>query len=165
MTTITTRTAKRTDGTSRFRVSSPYHPEFPARARELGGTWIADRKEWSFDLRDEARVRDLLRTVYAADGSEDASDLVAVRVDLDHAASTDRLLGLGRELAHRWSRDERVRLGAGVVVVAGGFPGSGGSRNHPRLAPQAGTILEVRDVPRAIAEREASASSNLFRIT
>src|SRR3954470_17819016 len=40
-------------------VRSPYHPQFPARARQLGGTWDTGRLIWLFDARDEERVREL----------------------------------------------------------------------------------------------------------
>jgi len=40
------------------------HTEFPARARQLGGTWDAGRLIWPFDRRDEDRVRALCAEVY-----------------------------------------------------------------------------------------------------
>jgi len=45
-------------------VSSPYNPNFPRRARELGGTWDGGRLIWLFDARDEDRVRALCEEVY-----------------------------------------------------------------------------------------------------
>ena len=45
-------------------VRSPYHPQFPARARQLGGTWDAGRLIWPFDRRDEDRVRALCAEVH-----------------------------------------------------------------------------------------------------
>ena len=37
-------------------VHSPYHPDFPAAARALGGRWRPSRRTWVFDGRDEAVV-------------------------------------------------------------------------------------------------------------
>jgi DNA repair protein RadC len=52
----------------RIAVSTPYHPNFPARARSLGGIWDAARRVWVFDAADHDRVRSLCREVYGTDG-------------------------------------------------------------------------------------------------
>jgi DNA repair protein RadC len=52
----------------RIAVKSPYHPNFPARARGLGGTWDAARRVWLFDAREEDRVKSLCREIYGTDG-------------------------------------------------------------------------------------------------
>ena len=54
----------------RIAVSSPYHPDFPARARMLGGEWDPGRRVWLFDEADSDRVRTLCREIYGTDGSE-----------------------------------------------------------------------------------------------
>ncbi len=51
----------------RIAVTSPYHPNFPARARGLGGTWDAVRRVWVFDAREHDRVKSLCREIYGAD--------------------------------------------------------------------------------------------------
>jgi DNA repair protein RadC len=53
----------------RIAVSSPYHPNFPARARSLGGNWDAARRVWMFDARDRDRVTSLCSEIYGPDGS------------------------------------------------------------------------------------------------
>jgi len=59
----------------RIAVSSPYHPNFPARARSLGGIWNAARRVWVFDAADHDRVRSLCREIYGTDGQEHCSPL------------------------------------------------------------------------------------------
>jgi DNA repair protein RadC len=54
----------------RIAVSSPYHPNFPARARTLGGIWDTARRVWVFDAADNDRVRSLCREIYGTDGLE-----------------------------------------------------------------------------------------------
>jgi len=54
----------------RLAVSTPYHADFPSRARMLGGQWDAGRRVWLFDLGDGERVRTLCREVYGTDGGE-----------------------------------------------------------------------------------------------
>jgi DNA repair protein RadC len=55
----------------RIAVSSPYHRNFPARARSLGGVWDAARRVWIFDSADHDRVRSLCCEIYGTDGLED----------------------------------------------------------------------------------------------
>ncbi len=59
----------------RIAVSSPYHPNFPARARSLGGIWNAARRVWVFDAADHDRVRLLCREIYGTDGVENGGPL------------------------------------------------------------------------------------------
>jgi len=54
----------------RIAVASPYHPNFPLRARSLGGVWDAARRVWIFDAGDQDRVRSLCREIYGTDGKE-----------------------------------------------------------------------------------------------
>ncbi len=51
----------------RIAVTSPYHPNFPARARVLGGTWDPARRVWLFDVGDRERVRTLCSEIYGPD--------------------------------------------------------------------------------------------------
>jgi DNA repair protein RadC len=51
-------------------VTAPFHPDFPARARMLGGAWDGARKAWLFDPRDAERVRTLCREIYGTDNDE-----------------------------------------------------------------------------------------------
>lgn len=48
-------------------VHSPYHPEFPKRARELGGLWVKAARAWIFPPTAEATVRDLCVLCYGTD--------------------------------------------------------------------------------------------------
>ena len=59
----------------RIAVSSPYHPNFPARARFLGGEWDAQRQIWMFDAKDDSRVQSLCREIYGTDGADGMTPL------------------------------------------------------------------------------------------
>jgi DNA repair protein RadC len=61
----------------RIAVSSPYHPNFPARARSLGGTWDAAQRVWLFDAADHERVMSLCREIYGTDRPENGKDAAA----------------------------------------------------------------------------------------
>jgi hypothetical protein len=51
-------------------VTTPLHPDFPARARMLGGAWDGARRVWLFDPDDAERVRGLCRDIYGADSAQ-----------------------------------------------------------------------------------------------
>src|SRR5947209_4828828 len=54
----------------RIAVTNPYQPNFPARARSLGGVWDAARRVWVFDSADHDRVRSLCHEIYGPEGLE-----------------------------------------------------------------------------------------------
>lgn len=144
------------DGTE-VTLHAPYNESLPPAARALGGRWDAKHKAWTFDARDEERVRDLARKTFGTDGSpETAGDLVTVRVRLiDHligqpGAAHGRSAEFGgRRIAERRHRDETVTLAPGVVLVEGTLPATGGSMSNPRIAPPDDAVVEIRDIPRA----------------
>lgn len=133
-------------------VKAPYHPTFVSRVKKLNGKW--DGKAWAVDLRDEQALRDLCRVIYGTDG-DDKPALVDIRVAITSSESV--VFDYGRMLCERRGRDERVKLGDGVVIVEGSFAGSGGSRANPSLINDDRTvILEVRDVPEGLVDDDCT---------
>jgi DNA repair protein RadC len=61
----------------RITVSSPYNPNFPPRARSLGGVWDSARRIWLFDAGDHDRVRSLCNEIYGADAVNNVKDATA----------------------------------------------------------------------------------------
>jgi hypothetical protein len=132
---------------------SPYSKRFVDFAHMRNAKWSDSEKCWMFDPRDEFAVRSALIDIYGTDDYS-SCEKVDVRVKMDEVKCTKSLFMLGRELARRKYRDYYVDLGEGVAVIQGGFPDSGGSARYPELNPEEGTILEVRGVPKSLAERE-----------
>ncbi|GAA2321802.1 hypothetical protein GCM10010149_88600 [Nonomuraea roseoviolacea subsp. roseoviolacea] len=128
-------------------VEVPYHPDFAPKAKDIGGKWQGG-DIYHFDPRDEERVRALLQETFGTDGA--ATELVDVRFNISKYVGFRRFDAIwlfGRQIVRRPGRDMRVQYGPGVVLVEGGFPGSGGSRANPDLDPKEGTVVEVRDIP------------------
>jgi len=142
---------------SKIEVKTPYHPDFPSAAKNLGGRPEKENGVWTwyFDPRDEASVRDLCRDLFGTDGTDDPA-LVTLRVTLEGERGQDVWLA-GRKIAWRPGRDSPVRLGHSVVLVGGRFSRTGGSAKYPALqdAGNDHVVLEVRDVPESLARREA----------
>lgn len=129
-------------------LSAPYHPSLPPKAKSIGGRWDSASRVWTFDARDADRVRELARAIYGTDGS--STRTVTVRVQLDSRIHDGQTIYLfGREIASRRTRDERVRLGDGVIVVEGQFPRSGGTMRYPAVFGHGAdpVTVEIRDVP------------------
>ena len=142
------------DGSEKLKVESPFHPEFPKHAKNLGGKWNSGARAWYFDLRDEDSVRDLCQDCFGTDGSTEPI-LVDCRVTL-RGSQDSSIWFAGREICRRPSRDRDVKLGDGVVVVQGEFQTRGGSAKYPAVTFIGDSItLEVRGVPASLARQEA----------
>ncbi|MGE0257299.1 MAG: DNA repair protein RadC [Alphaproteobacteria bacterium] len=112
-------------------VSSPYNPQFPARARELGGIWDRGRSVWLFDPRDEERVRALCEEVYGP-GFRDAAP-AGPHYHGHRRRLRERVIGAGAEalpdyelleallFAHDPRRDTKP-LAKTLIEKFGGFP-------------------------------------------
>ena len=130
-------------------VHSPYNTDFVAKARKIAGKWDGDHRAWTFDVRNEAKVRALLTEVYGTDGAA-VADVVSVRIKLVDGAdcAAGPITIAGRVIARAFGRDSGAKLGEGVVVEAGGFS-SGGSMKNWRTTSRAGTVILLHDFPRA----------------
>jgi hypothetical protein len=143
--TITT-----TDG-GKVAVTSPYDPDFVAEAHKIGGRWNGTNA-WEFDPRSEQAARDLCKNIYGTDGSDNDQPRVTIRIPL-HASVGQEFRPAGEKLVWRPSRDAPVRFAGHVVLVEGDFPSRGGSAANPRLEPDNGTVIEVRDLTPGAAQK------------
>lgn len=141
-------------------VGSPYNPYLPSRAKKIGGKWNPTGKCWSFDIRDEARVEELYRSIYGQWDSEVAADAVTVRVTVatDLSEWHSGIFFAGRQVARATGRDSGARLGDGVVILQGGF-GSGGSVKNWTTRCSEGTVFEIKDIPLIKVEEERGCSN------
>jgi hypothetical protein len=131
-------------------LDTPYNPALPAKARAIGGRWDSVNRVWTFDARDEERVRALAREVYGTDGS--ATKTVTVRHKITTGQYVDSEMWMfGRLIVSRKYRDGAVQYGDGVVVVEGQFASRGGSMKNPAVGrPESDVVLEIRDVPASL---------------
>ncbi len=136
-------------------LAAPFHPEMPARAREIGGRFDRDSRAWRFDIRDQARVEQLAADFYGY--LPDATgETCTVRVTLTGYAIPQEVRFAGRVIARRYERDYAVRLPDNVVIVDGRFPARGGSRANPAIGECDGVVLEIRDLPVEALEAETT---------
>lgn len=149
-------------GESEVRVLVPHHPDFGPDAKALGGMVVGDRImsadpwEWRFPLLQEHAVRGLCKRVYGHDGHPDGT--VTCRIRVPDAGLGSMFWSLGRLLVY--STTEGVCLGNGVMLIRGGFerPADGIAVRETKVIPRGRTVLEVWDVPLALATEAALAS-------
>ncbi len=148
----------------RLYVESPYHPDFPLRAKNLGGLWNSVSKIWDFDSRDEPRVRALCLEIFGSDGKS-AAPVVDIRATWHSSGCADlgAIFIAGRQVARATSRDSATVLGDGVIVLEGELH-SGGSRKNWATVAEAGTVIEIRDVPEALARAAVSESDKYLEV-
>jgi len=153
-----------TSGTEKIKLTSPYHPELPSRAKALGGKFSGEKKAWYFDLRDEQRVRDLAIDLFGTDG-ENNTETVTLRVTFPqgHREHTDGVYVAGRCIARAYGRKSGAKLGDGVVLIRGDI-GSGGSVQNWYTSIEPGSVFEIRDVPRQAAEKAMQGSGESIQI-
>ena len=122
-------------------LQAPWQPEFPAAARKLGGRWNRDRRVWTF-CGDAEPVRALASFFFGE--VADVGELVAIRVTFRFEAQEfpGPLFVAG------------YAIEAGAAVLAGAIRDAHTVRGGGRTYAVAGTVLELRDVPRACAEAE-----------
>lgn len=152
---ISLSTIKMTDGSSRLKFESPFHPDLPARLRALGGKWNAERRVWYLPADLEIAARELCVEFFAVDPlAETPVERVTLHLNISNQDIRSESLWLvGREILRRPGRDAAVRPGDGVSIIGGGFARSGGSRNYPSIGcAEDRTVLIIRDVPRPAAE-------------
>lgn len=147
-------------------VSSPYDAKFVGGARQLGGKFERAGNVWTFDGRYESNVRELLRNIYGTDGTPTAT--VTMHVRLDEIKRLGRLgdevkLG-GRQLLKKFGRDSAPKVAEGVAVISGNLRNFGGSSKYPSIEAEAGTVLEVLNVPVDLASRLVEEDSDAYII-
>lgn len=130
-----------------IKVTSQYNPLFSSKARKLNGQYDYSSKSWSFDIRVENLVKEILLEVYGNDGSE------TTFVDVDITVGDDNLLGhqdsiylAGRIIAGARGRDSGATIGNGIVLVSGEIK-SGGSVKNWLTVVKSESVFRILDLP------------------
>jgi hypothetical protein len=141
-------------------VRAPYYPDFASKAKGMGARCQAG--VWRFSRLQEGAVREALWEVFGTDGAP--VETVTVQVALSEAEADEASVwGLGRRLVRRAYHDAHVQLDAQTRTVAGVFPAASGASGRPTLGHRGQVVLEVRQVPRALAEAAAQKDPARYR--
>jgi hypothetical protein len=133
-----------------LQVRSPMNTLFGQRAKKIGGRWNPREAAWVFDARVGDKVRALCIECYGNDGTT-FEELVDIRIKFlrDLVASKGPITVFGRVIGSAKARDSGARLGNGVVLEEGKIS-SAGSYVNWTTAVDAGTVVLLFDVPKAL---------------
>lgn len=129
-----------------IKVQSEYNKAFISGSRMIQGKW--NSPYWVFPAENEEPLKELLVNVYGECGDLD-TNIPRVTVDLmldDYPHGSDVKIG-DMNVCWRPARDSSVRLSDSAMLICGGFPKSGGSRNNPYVYAEQGTVLRVKGIP------------------
>jgi hypothetical protein len=128
--------------------------------RAAGGKWDSYDQVWVADIRALEPVRDICREIYGED--DQGGEHVTLRVTFLQRYTGDRApcVLAGRTLASASGRDSGARVGDGVSFIKG-RPQSGGSvKNWLTVIPD-GCVVNIYDVPVAMAQKVISDAPNV----
>lgn len=165
---IAMKTVNLKDGSKAIKLESPYHPDLPARLRQLGGHgWSDAAKAWYLPADVESEVRAICLEIYGIDPMASSNaDVINVKMDVSDRSFDEHFWEFGRQLLRRPARDIAVRPGEGVSILSGGFARSGGSRNNPRIGyADDNTILLIRGVPRHMVEQYTDSPIEIIELS
>ena len=134
-------------------VQSDYNRDYIARAKGLQGKW--NSPYWVFPEENIDELRELLIDVYGECGglAEKAPVTVTVDLDLDEYKYGAEVSIGGFAAVKRRYRDSDVIYADNVMLLKGGFPSSGGSAKNPRVSPDSGTVIRVKNLPVKLYEK------------
>ena len=150
-------TIKRDDA-GMAKVFTPYNAEFVARVKNIGGRrWNSAERCWMVPESEIETVRGIMQDIFNETDQVDDGERVTVKVTfLDDAKANRASVTLfGKTLARATGRDSGARVGDDVTLISGNID-SGGSMAHWITIIKEGTVLKVRNVPRAALERETN---------
>jgi len=127
-------------------VQSPYNPEIPKAAKNIGGNW--NGTEWCFDIRDESRVEEVYRNIYGEWDTDTDENTVTVQITATDDIFTSKcgVFFGGRQIAWATGWDSGASLGNGVICIDGGAY-SGGSVKNWKTCIDEGSVFEIKDFP------------------
>jgi hypothetical protein len=141
-----------TQDPSRIWVFTPFNPGYIHDLKSKIGDreWLPGRKCWSIPADCESIIRSLLKEHF---GWDDQSNQVKIRIKKvsDYSPGMSEYFN-GYEIARIYGRDTGASLQNSAVLVEGGFD-SAGSRKHPEIITEVGTIVEIT-VPESIAKKD-----------
>lgn len=140
----------------RAEIYTPYSPEFVNRIRMIGGAkWDSAKKCWTIPAEAVDNCRDIMRDVYGEADIPDTEPRLKLRVKFlrDDDALRGPYVAFGKTIADARGRDSGARPGDGVVFVEGAPRSGGSAKNWLSIVPE-GCVVELRNVPRAMYERD-----------
>lgn len=133
------------------KVFTPYNSEFVAKIKKIGGRkWNGAEKCWEVPETEIETVREYMMAVYGETDKADDSEKVTVKVTFNEEeyATCESIFLFGKAIARAMGRDSGARVCDDVTVLSGKLTSGGSARNWRTVATE-GTVIKVRNVPKA----------------
>lgn len=132
-------------------VYTPYNKDFVAKIKTIGGAkWNGWEKCWTVPESEINTVRRFMLEVYGETDQAEEGERFTVQVtfNAEESETCDGINLFGRQIARAFGRDTGARMGDDATLISGKIT-SGGSAKNWRTIVEAGTVVKVRNVPRA----------------
>lgn len=138
------------------KVITPYNAEFVAKVKGIGGRkWNAAERCWEVPESEIETVRVYMMDIFGETDLPTEGEKVTVKVTFnsDESKRRESITLFGKTLARAWGRDSGAKVGEDVTLISGKVT-SGGSVKNWYTEVEEGTVLKVRNVPRAALEQD-----------
>lgn len=139
------------------KIFTPYNAEFVAKVKQVGGRkWNAAERCWEVPESEVDTVRGYMMDIFGETDLPTEGEKVTVKVTFNSEESKrcGSITLFGKTLARAWGRDTGARVGDDVTLISGVVT-SGGSMKNWTTEIREGTVLKVRNVPRAALEQDS----------
>lgn len=146
----------KTAGNGMAKVITPYNAEFVAKVKGIGGRkWNAAERCWEVPESEIDTVRGYMMDIFGETDLPTEGEKVTVKVTFnsDESKRRESITLFGKTLARAWGRDSGAKVGEDVTLISGKVT-SGGSVKNWYTEVEEGTVLKVRNVPRAALEQD-----------
>lgn len=110
-------------------VVSPYNSEFVKRARNLRGSWNAQKSAWVFDESVEEHVKNAMKECFGVTGEEPVEFCTLHVKDFTAYVYRDQVDLFGRTIARAFGRDSGAKLGDDIIWLKGKYTSGGSVKN------------------------------------
>lgn len=139
------------------KVFTPYNAEFVSKIKGIGGRrWDSADRCWCVPESEIETVRQFMQEVYGETDQPNEGEKVTARIIFNSEVSELResVVLFGKTIARAWGRDSGARVGDDVTLVSGKIS-SGGSMKNWYTVVEEGSVVLLRNVPKALLSREA----------
>ena len=143
-------------GNGMAKVITPYNAEFVAKVKGIGGRkWNAAERCWEVPESEIETVRGYMMDIFGETDLPTEGEKVTVKVTFnsDESKRRESITLFGKTLARAWGRDSGAKVGEDVTLISGKVT-SGGSVKNWCTEVREGTVLKVRNVPKAALEQD-----------
>lgn len=136
----------------KVKVTSPYHPDFVAKARNFRGKFNKAENAWYFDDSIINYVREAMIQYYGTTGETEIEYCSLLIKNLSDSMDKGPYTLFGRTIARAFGRDSGARLGDDIIFISGSYDSGGSVKNWDTRLHEA--TFEIQNFPLPATELE-----------